>query len=62
MTSLTNSKDAENGEDRVSSVSSWTSGLARVGGFYQDADWYNVNISRYKYLQLFLYNIDFNNV
>ena len=34
------------GDNIVSTVSSWSAGLARVGGFYQDGDWYNVNISR----------------
>merc|ERR1712215_487179 len=29
-----------------SCVPSWTAGLARTGGFYQDADWYVQNMPR----------------
>ena len=36
------------GDNIVSTVPSWSAGLARVGGFYQDGDWYNVNISRWE--------------
>jgi hypothetical protein len=29
-----------------SSIPSWTGGLARTGGFYQDGDWYAKNLAR----------------
>ena len=29
-----------------SSIPSWTGGLARTGGFYQDGDWYAKNVPR----------------
>ena len=48
MSTLRESRDIVDSDNTLlSSVPSWTAGLARVGGFYQDADWYNVNISRY---------------
>ena len=30
-----------------SGVPSWSGGLCRTGGFYQDSEWYNHNIARY---------------
>lgn len=46
MTTLRESGDIVDSDNTVSPVPSWNAGLARVGGFYQDGDWYNVNISR----------------
>ena len=33
-------------QESDSSVPSWSPALARIGGFYQDGDWYNTNIAR----------------
>ena len=54
MTTLRESGDIVDSDNNntVSPVPSWTAGLARIGGFYQDGDWYNVNISRYLYIDV----------
>ena len=43
---MTQRESEADSDNIVSPVPSWSAGLARVGGFYQDGDWYNVNISR----------------
>ena len=58
MTSLRESEDAVGSDNTVSPVPSWSAGLARTGGFYQDGDWYNVNISRYKEMYFKIININ----
>ena len=37
---------SSNLEDMSSTVTSWSTGLARTGGYYSDHDWYDCNISR----------------
>ena len=56
MTTLRESGDIVDSDNNntVSPVPSWTAGLARVGGFYQDGDWYNANISRCLLIDTFL--------
>ena len=58
MTSLRESEDAVGSDNSASPVPSWSAGLARTGGFYQDGDWYNVNISRYKEMYFKIININ----
>merc|ERR1739836_109633 len=43
---MTQRESEADSDNIVSHVPSWSAGLARVGGFYQDGDWYNVNIFR----------------
>merc|ERR1711874_564000 len=37
---------SQESQESYSSVPSWSPALARIGGFNQDGDWYNTNITR----------------